>query len=411
MPEPQARTFALLGLHPGGEFSVPAAAALLGVSETQTRQLLDRLAVTHLVEPARRGHYRLHDLLREYAAERAAADLAEADRAAAVRRVLDWYVHTAANASDATGYSAPRTVDPIADPRVEPLEFPDSSPALAWAREAGATLVGVAEYAAEHGYHVPAYQLPWAMFPAWTVSQLLDELIAAARAGYRGARHLDSLSRYHVTNTLAGGLVGASRLDEAEPLLHETLGHARELGDPRWVSNALNTLGAFSRQRDDVDAARRYLREAVAVARTAGLWRAEATALTNTATCEIYNGTVSDGIAPSEAALAIYAEHGASAVLRGMVVTLLALAHSKLGHLERALEYADQAVGLFEESGTGPAHWLQPIGEVYVRAGRTAEARAALEQVVAALAGQPDHPDLARARDLLAGLDPDQPPA
>src|SRR5205823_4911762 len=70
---PTSRLFRLLGLHPGPDFSVPAAAGLAGVPEGEVRPLLGELARAHLVTEHTRGRFVLHDLLRAYAAEQVLA--------------------------------------------------------------------------------------------------------------------------------------------------------------------------------------------------------------------------------------------------------------------------------------------------------------------------------------------------
>jgi hypothetical protein len=55
----------------------------------------------HLLAEHVPGRYALHDLLRAYACELACAQDSESDRQAAVRRVLDHYLHTAHSAGDA----------------------------------------------------------------------------------------------------------------------------------------------------------------------------------------------------------------------------------------------------------------------------------------------------------------------
>jgi len=94
-----ARAFRLLSLHPGPDISTPAAAALIGVSLTCARQLLDALRHAHLIESVSHDRYRFHDLLRLYATERANVEETEQDRTTAIRRVLSWYLH-AADAAD-----------------------------------------------------------------------------------------------------------------------------------------------------------------------------------------------------------------------------------------------------------------------------------------------------------------------
>jgi DNA-binding SARP family transcriptional activator len=90
-----ARMWRLLGLNPGPDFGPDAAAALAGTAPRTARQLLDLLAEVHLIEHAGHGRYRLHDLLRIYAAERVTEE-PDQDRAMALDRLLHWYLHTAA---------------------------------------------------------------------------------------------------------------------------------------------------------------------------------------------------------------------------------------------------------------------------------------------------------------------------
>lgn len=72
--DPAAATvFRLLGVVPTGEIGSVALAALVGLPERQARRLLDQLVRAHLVQAVARDRYGLHDLLRAYAAELAAA--------------------------------------------------------------------------------------------------------------------------------------------------------------------------------------------------------------------------------------------------------------------------------------------------------------------------------------------------
>ena len=121
-----ARTFRLLGLHPGPDFEPYAAAALTGATVPQARRALDVLARAHLIQPAAPGRYGMHDLLRAYARELAAALDSEDEQRAALTRLFDHYLHTAAAAMDtlfpAERHRRPRIprpatpVPPLADP-------------------------------------------------------------------------------------------------------------------------------------------------------------------------------------------------------------------------------------------------------------------------------------------------------
>ena len=85
-----ARLFRLLGLHPGPDFGVAAAAALVGDTPSRTRRQLDVLVGAHLVEQVGQDRFRFHDLLRAYALDQAQAEETAASRADLVRTLLEW---------------------------------------------------------------------------------------------------------------------------------------------------------------------------------------------------------------------------------------------------------------------------------------------------------------------------------
>lgn len=95
LPEPVRRLFRLLGLVPGREFDQGAAAALLGGDDREAAAQLAHLAMCHLVESPSAGRFQFHDLMRLYAAERAAADEDPAERNAAVQRLHEHYLDIA----------------------------------------------------------------------------------------------------------------------------------------------------------------------------------------------------------------------------------------------------------------------------------------------------------------------------
>jgi transcriptional regulator with XRE-family HTH domain len=92
------RAFRMLSLTDGPDISRPAAAALLGLGTDDAEKILERLVDAHLLQSPSLGRYRFHDLLRVYAAERVQAEEDATARSGAVRRMLRWYLHTAAAA-------------------------------------------------------------------------------------------------------------------------------------------------------------------------------------------------------------------------------------------------------------------------------------------------------------------------
>lgn len=148
----QARLFRYLGLHPGPEISTSAAAAVAGLGTGQTKYLLDELAEVHLIEPVTRDRYRLHDLLRVFAAECADRD-EDADNVTQARaRVLGWYAHTAARACSLVFpgiLRLPRTLGP---PSYPPVELTGDAQALDWLDTERVNLVAAIHRAAELGF-------------------------------------------------------------------------------------------------------------------------------------------------------------------------------------------------------------------------------------------------------------------
>ncbi|MEV0233725.1 transcriptional regulator [Nonomuraea sp. NPDC050786] len=83
-----SRMFRLLSLHGDAAISVAAAAALGDRPESRTADLLDRLADAQLLEAGDHDGYRMHDLLRLFARERAREEDTEEDQAPAAGRAM-----------------------------------------------------------------------------------------------------------------------------------------------------------------------------------------------------------------------------------------------------------------------------------------------------------------------------------
>ncbi|HEY8472369.1 MAG TPA: BTAD domain-containing putative transcriptional regulator [Natronosporangium sp.] len=133
LSDPAARLFRLLGLHTGPDLEVPAVAALAGLDESPTRRLLAELGNAGLVAEPAAGRYTFHDLLRGYARELATETDPAAERAAAVRRLQDWFL---LSARAATGLLIPEMVRlPVpakADPAVTGMAWDDPAAATRW---------------------------------------------------------------------------------------------------------------------------------------------------------------------------------------------------------------------------------------------------------------------------------------
>ena len=186
------RAFRLLGLVTGPDISLPAAAALLGLCDARAELVLEALVDTHLLDSPEPDRYRMHDLIRLYAAERAAAEESDAARADAARRLIGWYT---ASAADAHRLLSPQSravpLDGITPPSCPAAAFTEHAAALDWCERERANLVAAVLQAAELGLGQLSWKLAAGMlgffnarrYPAdWTATHLAA-LDAARAAG------------------------------------------------------------------------------------------------------------------------------------------------------------------------------------------------------------------------------------
>jgi tetratricopeptide (TPR) repeat protein len=92
LDEISARLFRLLGLLQAQNFAPAIAAALLEFESVTAEQFISDLVDLQLLEPAREGRYRLHDLVRLFAKEQLAQEEPAEARQAARLRAARWYL-------------------------------------------------------------------------------------------------------------------------------------------------------------------------------------------------------------------------------------------------------------------------------------------------------------------------------
>ncbi|MET7422622.1 tetratricopeptide repeat protein [Dactylosporangium sp. NPDC005555] len=193
----QRRMFRLLGVLPGADFDAPVAAALAG-TRAGVGDALDELVDAHLLQELSPGRFRMHDLIRQYAADLAADEEPQAD--AALRRVLEHYL-TQAVAHDRTLPSPQR-------PRPEPG---DPAKAMDWFDLEYVNLVACVDAAVRLGADEVAAGLPQAM-RVWFFrhrgtddqARLLDAAAAAAGRLGRGQERAALLADLGYARAAAG---------------------------------------------------------------------------------------------------------------------------------------------------------------------------------------------------------------
>ncbi|CAO5153079.1 NB-ARC domain-containing protein [Frankia sp. AiPs1] len=92
LPPSVARMYRLLSVHPGPSFTVASAAAAVDVTEEEATEALDLLVEASLVKEVADERYGFQDLLRLHAAARAEQEERPEELAAALERLLRWYL-------------------------------------------------------------------------------------------------------------------------------------------------------------------------------------------------------------------------------------------------------------------------------------------------------------------------------
>ncbi|WP_432824339.1 BTAD domain-containing putative transcriptional regulator [Dactylosporangium sp. CA-092794] len=236
LDEPARRLFRLAGLHPSGEFGMRAAAALADRPIRDTDELLGRLVDAHLLIEPVAGRFRLHDLLREYAAQLAAAD---PERDAATRRMLDFYLQSTAEATRPWEHGRRR--GPLDGAQLLPSvpRFADTAATRRWLDLEIGNLVGATQLADRLGLHRHTCLLTRALWSYLFRNSMNDVSIDLHRRALAAAETLRDDDLQAMThNYLASAYARAGYQDEAAQHLTRIVEH------PVWGNRAKTNLAA-----------------------------------------------------------------------------------------------------------------------------------------------------------------------
>ncbi|HEY3753374.1 MAG TPA: tetratricopeptide repeat protein [Pseudonocardiaceae bacterium] len=354
LPEPAARLFRLLGLFPGLEPSVPATAALLGTDTAYTRKLLDSLAAVHLVEESGRDGYRLHELVRLYAAERVRVEDSDATRDEALGRLVTWYLHTA-DAADRVLMPQRRRQPLDTRPTVPPLDFADYSGAMAWFEAERPTIVQLTRDAADRRMHDLAWRLPIVLWGFLSLRNRWTDLIDTHQVGLASARAIgDPLGQAITLNNLGIANANIGRLDHAHTLLCQALLLRKEIGDVWGQAAVSNNLGSLLQGRGELTTAAAHHDRAITLFRQVGDQCGEGQALNNLGSAHLSLGQLGEAIDCYQRALAALVGVG-DQLAQAETLDSLGSAHQAMGDYEAAVDCHLRAVLMFRELGNRSA--------------------------------------------------------
>ncbi|MBB5870315.1 tetratricopeptide (TPR) repeat protein/transcriptional regulator with XRE-family HTH domain [Allocatelliglobosispora scoriae] len=324
----QRRTFRLLGVVPGTDFDAPAAVALTGMPPGRVDAVLEELVDAHLAQEPSPGRFRLHDLIRRYAAELAAEEEPHAD--AAVRRVLDHYLALA-----------------IANDEALPLPNRGGAPgdparAIAWFDAEYANLIACFDAAVRLGADEVVADLPPAM-RSWFFRhrgtddqvRLLEGAVAAAERLGRTRQRAALLVDLGFAHAAAGRLTEAlAAYEQAEP----------SVSDDDELAGALALRSGFVlRDLGELEAAQARFRRAGTIFEKLGQRGGQSQALAFDGWLTLRLGHRHEAAEIARAALALA---DGSARVTGLVTLGVALASQDAAESRRTLQEALQLAEL-----------------------------------------------------------------
>ncbi len=370
--------FGLLGLTTAADLSLRSIAALAGLTPPRTRTLLRELEFAHLVQQHVVGRYRMHDLVRLYAAETAPDD------PAALHRFITYFV--------ATAHAGDRLIEPhrppITPPPGEAVPLQDVTAAMDWFDREYESLLAAHRQAIALGRHDLVWHMAWALTNYHLRRGHAAEDLAVWRAALDAAEALEDREKQVAAHRFVGmALVdvgvyeqGNHHLRRALDLVADDYGKAathramawalehqgdiagalahadaqlalfRALDIPVRIAEALNDVGYRAARLGDYERAERHCSEALALNKELGHRDGEAATSDSLGYIAHHHGRAADALEHYHHALDVYRELDNS-YEQASVLRHLGDVHAALGHGEEARSSWRQALTLFEAQG------------------------------------------------------------
>ncbi|MEV6611216.1 BTAD domain-containing putative transcriptional regulator [Kutzneria sp. NPDC051319] len=323
----QEQVFTLLGLAPGDDIDLHAAASLVGLPAGRTAQALRDLEHRSLVTQDSPGRWRMHDLVRLYAANRAS------DAEAALRRVVVFYANSAVAANRVLDPSFPSSDEKLANPPgCQPLVPAEP---MVWFDAERRCLLAAQRVAMEKGWHLPAFQLAEGQVIYYYRRGRHHDNLALWQTGAAASVHLSVYAQGVAHRQLGRAYSRLHQLSEAVAELNQALELFERAGDLGQLSRTHQAMALVLERRSDDLASLEHASKALDLVLRVGnrLWEGE---------------------------------------MRNLVSWYLA----RLGKLDVAQEEAVRALAVFHELGDRPgeADTLDSLGFIAERDGRHADA-------------------------------------
>ncbi|MUN38919.1 ATP-binding protein [Actinomadura litoris] len=258
----QRRLLRTLGLLAVPDVQAWAAGALLGVSDLEGDDQLEALVDAQLVECSGTDatgamRYRLHDLVRLYAQERAEREDTAAERDAAVERVLDGYRERAERvAASRWPQDWQRGAGQVPGPEYSAVD---------WLSSERLAVLALLDQGAGRGMWGLVWRLGRASCSIFhSLRVFWPEWRAAAEVTHRVAAHMDDERSLGIALLERSSVEGnQGRMENALADASAALALFTSARETWWRARALRTMGMCMRDEGNLDEAQRYLLEAI----------------------------------------------------------------------------------------------------------------------------------------------------
>ena len=401
------RLFRRLGISPCSCVSLLAAAALDDCTLAEAEKALATLLDHHLLARAPDGQFRFHDLIRGYAAVRAARDDSEAHQRQAISRLLDYYLHTADQADRVLHPFRRRMPVPITRVPAARLALGTAEDAAAWLDSEWRNILQAAQYAGRHEWKQKCADLTHVLADFVEIQAHWDEATTAQAAALQASRDLADPARIaQAALALSSVSQQTGHYEAALPLAEEAAAIYRSLADRRGEAEALDQIGmAHSRATRSREAlayfhearilyrhtadqhgvaatlshsgivgwhlgrsteAMTHLHDALSDYRSIGDRRGEAKTLNNLGKIYLYCGYHRDALDAYEDSRRIFSEIG-GAQNEAILYHNIGAVYRYKGNYEQALDACRRALAIYRDIGDllDEADVLNEIGAIY----------------------------------------------
>ncbi|MFD1147683.1 AfsR/SARP family transcriptional regulator [Saccharothrix hoggarensis] len=380
------RLFRLCSLVTAPDFPAWVAAALLDKSDDEAEEVLESLVDAQLVDIVQYAdaptRYRLHALIRVYAAEKLREDDTADERAAALSRVLGMWLALAEEAhrkeyggdytivhGDAPRWRPPAT--PVVDHIGKPSEW--------WENERPA-LVAAVRQAAEAGLDELCWDLSLTSVTLFEAKGYFDDWLECARVAHAAAERAGNRIGMAAMRYSLGTLhMFQTRLAEAEACFVEALQLFRAEGEEHGCALVLRNAAHIAGLRGDtVSMLAKYTRS-LEIMRAVGDRIGEAHILRSLAKFRMDDGDIDAATRMLDEALATSRETGCLRV-EVQVVHRFAELYLATGQVDLSRQALHRVLRIVRDTGDpiGEVHTLYGLGLLRYREGRLDNAETTL---------------------------------